>query len=47
MIEQSTMKIVQSNVEEIKIVFSDNEQKATIENRVVNESREVVVLSFK
>ena len=46
-IEQSTMKIVQSNVEEVKLVFSDAEQKATIENKVVNETREVIILSFK
>ena len=46
-IEQSTIKVVSSNVEEVKVVFSDATQKASIENRVVNETREVVVLKFK
>ena len=46
-IEQSSMKVVQSNVEEVRVVFSDATQKASIENRVVNETREVVVLKFK
>ena len=46
-IEQSTIKIVSSNVEEVKVVFSDKEDKITIDNRVTNQTREVVTLRFR
>lgn len=46
-IEQSTIKIVSSNVEEVKVVFSDKEDKITIDNRVTNQTKEVVTLRFR
>ena len=46
-IEQSTIKIVSSNVEEVKVVFSDKEDKITIDNRVTNQTIEVVTLRFR
>lgn len=44
-IEQSTMKVVSSNTEEIKLRFV--EDKAIIENKVINNSNEVIVLKFR
>ena len=46
-IEQSTIKVVSSNVEEVKVVFSDKDEKVTIDNRVTNQTEEVVILRFK
>ena len=46
-IEQSTIKIVSSNVEEVRIKFTDIDNKLTIENKVTSQTREVVTLRFK
>lgn len=46
-IDQSTIKIVSSNVEEIKVKFTDIDNKLTIENKVTSQTREVVTLKFK
>lgn len=46
-IEQSTIKIVSSNVEEIRVKFTDTANKLTIENKVTSQTREVVTLKFK
>lgn len=46
-IDQSTIKIVSSNVEEIKVKFTDINNKLTIENKVTSQTREVVTLKFK
>lgn len=44
-IEQSTMKVISSNTEEIKLRFVDN--IAVIENKVTNTTNEVVTLKFR
>lgn len=46
-IEQSTIKIVSSNVEEIKVRFANRDNKLTIENKVTNQTQEVVTIRFK
>lgn len=46
-IEQSTIKIVSSNVEEVRVRFTDIDNKLTIENKVTSQTREVVTLRFK
>jgi hypothetical protein len=46
-IEQSTIKVVSSNVEEVRVRFTDIDNKLTIENKVTSQTREVVTLRFK
>lgn len=46
-IDKSVMHIVQSNVEEIKVVFSDIDNRINIENKITNETKDIVVLKFK
>ena len=46
-IDTSVMKVVQSNVEEIKVVFSEINNKAVIENKVTNQTKDIIVLKFK
>jgi hypothetical protein len=46
-IDTSVMKVVQSNVEEVKVVFSEINNKAVIENKVTNQTKDIIVLKFK
>ena len=46
-IDKSVIHVVQSNVEEIKVVFSNVDNRINIENKITNETKNVVVLKFK